>query len=541
MIALQLLAVLFLVCMNAFFAAAEFSLIAVRLSRVRQLVGEGDPRAKIVESLLGNLSRVVSGVQVGITLASLSLGYLGEVTLAYIISPLVASIPRPWAAALAHAIALVIAFGLLTILQVVLGELVPKSLSLARAERVALLIARPFQWFLNTFRWAIDLLDGIAEKMVRAMGIISPHSHTLVRSTEELQVMVQQARDRGLLPAAQVKFIQAAIELGEVQVREIMVPRPDVHALPSGAGLEVTMRMFATTQRSRIPVYEGTLDHIIGFVHIKDMIWILLDRARRAEEGQPVPEFQLKTVLRDVLIVPETKPAAELLVELRSRRTGLAMVVDEFGSILGLATLEDILEQMVGEIHDEFDVVEHPLALPDGALVFDGAIKVRDLETQYNISLPDDSSYETIGGFVIHQLGFIPRGGESFEANGYRFTVMDMDHRRVSRVKVKSLHPVEAKPSATESIQIETQQPGPASKKPRKPRVAKPRHKSAAPVDDQPMPLQHGESAPTEHAVPAPAIHEPAPNANEHTKDHDSSKPGENSAAHENAKAAENK
>ena len=541
MIALQLLAVLFLVCMNAFFAAAEFSLIAVRLSRVRQLVGEGDPRAKIVESLLGNLSRVVSGVQVGITLASLSLGYLGEVTLAYIISPLVASIPRPWAAALAHAIALVIAFGLLTILQVVLGELVPKSLSLARAERVALLIARPFQWFLNTFRWAIDLLDGIAEKMVRAMGIISPHSHTLVRSTEELQVMVQQARDRGLLPAAQVKFIQAAMELGEVQVREIMVPRPDVHALPSGAGLEVTMRMFATTQRSRIPVYEGTLDHIIGFVHIKDMIWILLDRARRAEEGQPVPEFQLKTVLRDVLIVPETKPAAELLVELRSRRTGLAMVVDEFGSILGLATLEDILEQMVGEIHDEFDVVEHPLALPDGALVFDGAIKVRDLETQYNISLPDDSSYETIGGFVIHQLGFIPRGGESFEANGYRFTVMDMDHRRVSRVKVKSLHPVEAKPSASESFQIETPQPGPASKKPRKPRVAKPRHKSAAPVDDQPMPLQHGESAPTEHAVPAPAIHEPAPNANEHTKDHDTSKPGENSAAHENAKAAENK
>jgi CBS domain containing-hemolysin-like protein len=541
MIALQLLAVLFLVCMNAFFAAAEFSLIAVRLSRVRQLVGEGDPRAKIVESLLGNLSRVVSGVQVGITLASLSLGYLGEVTLAYIISPLVASIPRPWAAALAHAIALVIAFGLLTILQVVLGELVPKSLSLARAERVALLIARPFQWFLNTFRWAIDLLDGIAEKMVRAMGIISPHSHTLVRSTEELQVMVQQARDRGLLPAAQVKFIQAAMELGEVQVREIMVPRPDVHALPSGAGLEVTMRMFATTQRSRIPVYEGTLDHIIGFVHIKDMIWILLDRARRAEEGQPVPEFQLKTVLRDVLIVPETKPAAELLVELRSRRTGLAMVVDEFGSILGLATLEDILEQMVGEIHDEFDVVEHPLALPDGALVFDGAIKVRDLETQYNISLPDDSSYETIGGFVIHQLGFIPRGGESFEANGYRFTVMDMDHRRVSRVKVKSLRPVEAKPSAIESFQVETPQPAPASKKPRKHRAAKPRHKSAAPVHDPPMPLRHGEGAPAENAVTAPPIHEPAPNANEHTKDHDSSKPGENSAAHENAKAAENK
>jgi putative hemolysin len=144
-------------------------------------------------------------------------------------------------------------------------------------------------------------------------------------------------------------------------------------------------------------------------------------------------------MLRDVLIVPETKPASELLIEFRSRRTGLAMVVDEFGSILGLATLEDILEQMVGEIHDEFDVVERPLILPDGGMIFDAATNVRDLETQYNIVLPTDTSYETIGGFVLNRLGFIPRGGESFEADGFRFTVMEMDRRRVSRVKIKPL------------------------------------------------------------------------------------------------------
>ena len=292
MIALQLFAVLALVGINAFFSAAEFSLVAVRQSRVRQLVEKGDARAKIVESLLTDLSRVVSGVQVGITLASLSLGYLGEVTLAGMLSPLVQEIPRPWAAVIAHGAALGIAFGLLTVLQVVLGELVPKSLSLARAERVALLIARPFNWFLHTFRWAIDLLDDSAEKIVRALGVLSPHSHTLVRSTEELQVMIQQARDRGLLPAAEVKFIQAAMELGQIQAREVMVPRPDVHALPVRASLEDVMTMFATTQRSRIPVYEGTLDHILGFVHIKDMIWVLLDRARRAEDQQPLPEFQ---------------------------------------------------------------------------------------------------------------------------------------------------------------------------------------------------------------------------------------------------------
>ena len=460
MIALQLFAVFALVCINAFFSAAEFSLVAVRQSRVRQLVEKGDARARIVEHLLSDLSQVVSGVQVGITLASLSLGYLGEVTLAGILSPLLLAIPSPWAAIAAHTVALIIAFGLLTILQVVLGELVPKSLSLARAERVALLIARPFQWFLTTFRWAIDLLDGFAEKIVLALGVVAPHSHTLVRSTEELQVMVQQARDRGLLPATEVKFIQAAMELGQVQVREVMVPRPDMHALAVNANLEDTMTMFATTQRSRIPVYENSLDQILGFVHIKDMIWVLLERVRRAEENQPLPEFRLRSVLRDVLIVPESKPVSELLLEFRSRRTGLAMVVDEFGSILGLATLEDILEQMVGEIHDEFDVVERPLSLPDGGMIFDAAIKIRELEARYNIVVPEDPSYETIGGFVLNRLGFIPRGGESFEADGFRFTVMEMDHRRVSRVKLKPLRTGAVDTAATETRAAEAERGG---------------------------------------------------------------------------------
>src|ERR1700689_5323683 len=439
MVALHLFGVLALVGVNAFFAAAEFSLVAVRLSRVRQLVEKGDARAKIVELLLGDLSRVVSGVQVGITLASLSLGYLGEITLAGILSPLVAAIPRPWAAMIANGVALAIAFALLTVLQVVLGELVPKSLSLARAERVALIIARPFHWFLNTFRWAIDLLDGTAERMVGALGVVAPHSHTLVHSAEELQVMIQQARDHGLLPASEAQFIQNAMELSQVQVHELMVPRPDMHALPASASLEDTMRMFATTQRSRLPVYDGSLDHILGFVHIKDVIWILIDRTSRPGELASGAEFHLRNVLRDILIVPETKPASELLVEFRTRRTGLAMVVDEFGSILGLVTLEDILEQMVGEIHDEFDVVERPLILPDGAIIIDAAMKVRDIDTQHGIALPEDPAYETVGGFVLNRLGFIPRGGESFEGDGIGFPVMEVDHRRVSRVKITPL------------------------------------------------------------------------------------------------------
>ncbi|HVH59122.1 MAG TPA: transporter associated domain-containing protein, partial [Candidatus Sulfotelmatobacter sp.] len=195
---------------------------------------------------------------------------------------------------------------------------------------------------------------------------------------------------------------------------------------------------------SRIPVYRGSLEHILGFVHIKDMMWVLLDRERRLEEDVPAPSFDLRRVLREVLIVPETKPASELLLELRTRRVGMAMVVDEFGSILGLVTIEDILEQMVGEIHDEFDVVERPLPLADGAMIFDAALNVRDLAAQYNITLPEDPAYATVGGFVLDQLGFIPKGGESFDFGNSRFAVVEMDGKRVARVKIQRVRPPEA-------------------------------------------------------------------------------------------------
>ncbi len=451
MFAVRLIGVLALVALNGFFAAAEYSLVAVRLSRVRQLVAKGDVRARVVERLLADLHRVVSGVQVGMTLTSLALGALGESTLAPAFQQLWRGSQGTHTLFLAHAIALVCAFALLSAMHVVLGELVPKTVSLARAERVALLVALPFAWFLHTFRWAIDLLDRISGLIVKAMGVSSPLGYGVAHSTEELQIQIQQARERGLLAPGEEKFIVSAIELGQVQVREIMVPRPDMHTLPVEASLDEVMRVFATSQRSRIPVYRGSEDHVLGFVHIKDMLWILLDRERRMEENLPPPAFDLRRVLREVLIVPETKPVSELLQELRTRHVGMAMVVDEFGSILGLATLEDILEQVVGEIHDEFDVVERPLTLADGAVIFDAALNVRDLDTQYNISLPEDPAYATVGGFVLDQLGFIPRGGESFEFGQYRFTVVEMDGRRVARVKIQRLRPTPGTEQAEES------------------------------------------------------------------------------------------
>jgi putative hemolysin len=452
MFVVRLIGVLALVALNGFFAATEFSLVAVRLSRVRQLVASGDARARIVEALLGDLQRVVSGVQVGITLTSLALGALGESTLARGFESLWSGTPGTYSVLIAHALALTCAFILLSVLHVVVGELVPKTVSLARAERVALLIARPFRWFLTTFRWAIALLDNLASVLVKILGISTKHGHGDPHSTEELQIQIQQARERGLLAAGQEKFILSAIELGQIQVREIMVPRPDMHTLSVEASLDEVMRAFATTQRSRIPVYRGTEDHILGFVHIKDMLWILLDRERSLEERQISPAFDLRRVLREVLIVPETKPASELMVELRSHHVGLAVVVDEFGSILGLVTLEDVLEQMVGEIHDEFDVVERPLTLADGAVIFDAALNVRDLEAQYNITIPEDPAYATVGGFVLDQLGVIPKGGESFDFGNSRFTVVEMDGKRVARVKIQLHRPPDAETKGPDGL-----------------------------------------------------------------------------------------
>jgi putative hemolysin len=455
LIGLRLLGLLALVAVNGFFAAVEFSLVAVRHSRVRQLVDEGRVRAKIVLDLIGKLDRVVSGVQVGITLTSLGLGALGESTLASILSPLVADIPGWHTLALVHAVSLAVAFLFLTTLHVVLGELVPKSMSLQRAERVALLVAPPFQWYLEVFRPAIDLLDGASRWILSGLGFSGRTSHTQVHSAEELQIQIQQARERGLVGPEEEKLILNAIELDRMQVRELMVPRPDVHFVSADATLDDVMRVFVTTQRSRLPVFEGAGEQVLGYIHIKDIVWVLLDRERRAEEGWTAAEFNVRSLLHEIAIVPESKPASELLLELRTSHGWMAMVVDEFGTILGLLTLEDILEQMVGEIHDEFDVVERPVIVGQGAdvaMIFDASLGLRDLESQYNIFLPEDRSYATVGGFVLARLGFIPRGGESFDFDGYRFTVVEMDRRRVARVKIQRLRaPVQqsgAAPSA---------------------------------------------------------------------------------------------
>lgn len=450
MIFIRLLAVLFLIFVNGFFAATEFALVTARMSRVRQLVAQGNANAKIVAELAGQVERVVSGVQVGLTFTTLGLGFLGEATIASAIRPLFWWVHGAHAEIIINSVSLAIAYVLLTMFLVVLGELVPKALSLNRADRVALMVARPFRWYLGAFSWTIDSLDGMARLVLRGLGVNAHHGHTMVHSSEELQIMIQQARERGLLAPNEERFVQGAIELSNLAVREIMVPRPDMHAVSVNSTLSELAQLFARTQRSRLPVYQDSLDHIVGTVHIKDLFGVLLEKERRVEQGKPALPFDLRRIMREPVIVPEGKPASELLAELRSRGTGMAIVVDEFGSILGIVTLEDAVEQVVGEIHDEFDLAERPVVLPDGSIVFDASLNVRDLEMQYGIALPEDPAYSTLGGFALAQLGLIPRGGESFDFDGYRFTVQEMDHLRIARLKLQKLTPPETAPIAAQ-------------------------------------------------------------------------------------------
>ena len=431
--------VLLLVAANGFFVAVEFSLVAVRPTRIMQLREQGDARAGTVQTLLQDLDRVLSGVQVGITVASLSLGWLGEITVAAMVEPLITGLGLPISAALAHTVGITVALTLITSLHVVLGELVPKSLALDRAERVALIVARPMAIFQAVFGPFISLFDRTSVLVLRMMGAPPAKGHSSIRSPEEFQALLKQARDHGVLGEQQARMLDGALELATMQVREVMVPRDKMVGLPVNASLDETLAVVREHNRSRYPVYEGSMEQVIGSVHAKDLFRHLEDRIHRSERRAPVLPFDLRRFLRAAIFVPENRPLAELLEDLRRRRAHLAMVVDEFGSVQGMVTLADVVEPIVGEVADEYES-EVPSSRDVGTgKIFDAGTSLHDLEHQHQIDLPPGPGFETLAGFVLDHLGYIPSGGESFLHDGLRLTVIDLDGRRISRIKIETV------------------------------------------------------------------------------------------------------
>jgi CBS domain containing-hemolysin-like protein len=440
---LRVFVILLLVAANAFFAAAEFALVSVRETRIQQLIEAHRVGARTVLKLHQQLSRVVNGVQLGITVTSLTLGWLGEPTLARLFEFWIGSIPH--AIIYAHAVAVTVAFLLITSLHVILGELVPKSLALQRAERVALAVAAPMDVFLTVTGPLTIGMSRVAGFVLRAFGTREVR-HGSVHSPDELKLIVTAAHHSGQLSPAQEEMLLNALELDSITARQVMVPRTRIFSLPSDLTLDEALSRVVEDQHSRVPVYDPQRgpEHIIGVLYAKDLMrWtrLRLGLAAAPPAAQRIAQMKIGQVMHDVLVVPETKSLLELLGEFQQRRRHLAVVVDEFGSTAGVVSVEDVLEQLVGELEDEFDVASTQPVVTDAnaPLVLDGAINIRDLETQYELKLPQDEGFETLAGFVLSRLQKVPTGGETFEYQGRRFVVEIMDGHRIATVRIELL------------------------------------------------------------------------------------------------------
>jgi len=441
LVLLRILVVVLLVALNAFFVAAEFAIVSVRDTRIQQLIDARRTGARTVQRLQQHLDDLLPAVQFGVTLASLALGLIGEPAIAQLLLKPMEGLPH--AVAYAHTAAVIVAFILITYFHVILGELVPKSLALQRVERVALSVAGPMDVFITLSRPLLHLMTNSANAVLKLFGSRLMRECGM-HSPEELKLILTSSRRLGLLPPFQEEIMHRALDLENVTVREILVPRQNIFSLPADMSLEDAMARVVEDQHSRIPVYDPKLgkEHIVGMLYSKDLARFMhLRLSARTRTLTSEMTLRIRHIMRDVLVVPETKPVLDLLDEFRQRKRHLAIVVDEYGSTVGLVTVEDALEQLVGEIEDEFDVAVQPRLLETGALILEGGANIRDLESHLHIRLPRDEGFETLGGFVMWKLGRLPQIGDGFEFEARRYTVLQMQDRRVLQVKVEAVAP----------------------------------------------------------------------------------------------------
>jgi putative hemolysin len=457
-----------LILANGFFVAAEFALVSIRETHVEQLLTQKRVGARTVRRLQDHLDEFLPAVQLGVTLCSLALGWIGEPAVAPLFEVCFRHLPH--ASVYAHIASATLAFVFITYLHVLLGELVPKSLALRKVEEMALAVAGPMDVFIRITRPAVSVMNRSARVVLKLFNAPLVREGT-AHSPEEIKLIASTTRRMGLLPEFQENLIHRAVEANELSTREIMVPRQRIFSLPADTLIEDASARIVEEQHSRVPVYDPTLgpEHIVGVAYSKDLSRLMhfrvASRLPSSSSGSPSSGFtsfgdlRLGQIMRDVLFVPETKPVLDLLQEFKERRRHLAIVVDEYGSTVGLVTVEDALEQVVGEMEDEFDAESQltpSLALMAGpdAVMFDGSVHLRDLETELHWDLPRDGGVETLAGFLLTRIGKIPTGGESLDYDGRRFTVVEMAGHRISKIRVAPI------PTAASAIPSSDNNPG---------------------------------------------------------------------------------
>ena len=423
---LYIIIVLLLVFANGFFVASEFALVGVRRSRVQTLAVSGNPRARRLLNLLDNLNAYISATQLGITMASLALGWIGEPVFAHLLE---APLKDRVSEVTLHTISFAIAFTIITFLHIVLGELAPKTLALERAEKVALAISWPMQVFYRIFQWPIRLLDWAGTGTVRLFGLHPTQDHASVYTEEELRHLVDASRKSGHLERQEQQLIHRVFDFSDAEVREAMVPRNQVKALSVKATLEDVRNAFVSTDYSRLPVYGEHFDDTIGLLFRKDV-----DMGRIPHEG-----FDLRTLVRPPSYIPATASLDEALKQMQTKHVHFMFVIDEHGGSEGILTLEDLLEEIVGEINDEYDEEVREQIRKDGdAYILDGMLTVRDANRQLGLDLPESESYTTLAGFLMTKAGKILASGDCVQHDAGTFTVERVDNRSIKRVRFVS-------------------------------------------------------------------------------------------------------
>ncbi|HJW66774.1 MAG TPA: hemolysin family protein [Gaiellaceae bacterium] len=417
-LSLELLAVAALILLNGYFVAAEYALVTARRTRMQALADQGNRRARAVLKIVADPPRFIAAMQLGVTGTSLAIGALGEQALAEVFDPIFASV-----------IAFALAFLIITFLHVVVGELVPKGVALGYSERTALAVSSPVRGFFVVFKPLIWVLQRSSSAILRALGLTPPGGEMEVYSEAELKMLLSRSREEGEIEEQEQEMLYKVFDFADKEVSAVMVPRPEVVALSIDLPPEEALAAVIESPYTRYPVYRDSIDQVVGILHVRDLFSALNDRGLEA--------VRLDQILRPAHIVPETKDLAALLGEFRRTNQHMAIVVDEYGELEGIVTLEDLLEEIVGEIEDEFDLPDESIErLEDGRVRIHGTFPVDDFNEQFGRALPVED-YHTIGGFVFGLLGRQPEPGDEAAHDGCRFKVLEVEGSRIERVEVE--------------------------------------------------------------------------------------------------------
>lgn len=428
-IVFRLALVILFVFLNGFFVASEFALVGVRKTRIQTLIKQGNKSAEAVSKALDQLDHYISSTQLGITIASIALGWIGEPALAHIFLPLFSFLPDNAAVITSHTVAVILAFSIITFLHIVFGELAPKTIALQTAEKTALTVIRPLDLFTKIFSPFIWILNSTGNLVLKPFGYTSAHSSEGIHTEEEIKLILAQSAENGTIEKNEAEMMFSAFRFGDIPVKQIMMPRTEIIAFNVATTLQRVIKSIEKNPHSRFPVYEQTLDTVIGFIHIKDIYKEIL-------KDKETDKLSQTSIIREILFVPENQRIDDVLLLMRRKRIHIAVVNDEFGGTAGIVTMEDVIESLVGEIEDEF---EKPTAdirkQKDGSFLVNGLTPIDRVKKYFNIPI-QGQGYTTIGGLVFGLLGHQPIIGDTVQIGNIKVTVEVMERRRIDRLRI---------------------------------------------------------------------------------------------------------